>query len=434
MSMPKFPTDAGSLTRENVINQILSSISMEELGLSHVINAEGEKMQYILGTLEGSTPPEPATVDQVLQANDSVRKLLETTTHQQMLLKGKMSDALDAVGKIPPMPEITIGENGNWFVNGVDTGVSALGTAGETPYIGPNGNWWIGMTDTGESAKGDIGPQGPAGETPFIDQETETWWIGETDTGIKAVGPQGPQGVEGPQGNAGTVGTIVGTFPDYQTLIETIPVGTPGEFYYIAPDLYVWCTNKESWVNIGPIQGPEGPAGPQGIQGPVGPAGPQGAMGLTGPVGPVGPVGPQGTLASAYGLATSPWWATAAVPAGGDVPFSVLSNSLNVSLVDSGIQVANAGVYYMEFGINVDGGQTGAWNILINGTGTPSAFTTFATTGGTMKVCGSLLQYLYAGTVVKISNTTYGSINIGGNAVGASRTWTFGYLLVFRVA
>jgi len=44
MSMPKFPTDTGSLTRENVINQILSSIAMEELGLSHVLNVEGEKM------------------------------------------------------------------------------------------------------------------------------------------------------------------------------------------------------------------------------------------------------------------------------------------------------------------------------------------------------------------------------------------------------
>ncbi|QIO09256.1 Ig-like domain-containing protein [Acinetobacter lanii] len=53
--------------------------------------------------------------------------------------------------------------NGNWHVNGVDTGVQAQGAAGATgaagqngltPYIGSNGNWFIGTTDTGISAKG----------------------------------------------------------------------------------------------------------------------------------------------------------------------------------------------------------------------------------------------------------------------------------------
>jgi len=98
--MPKFPTDV-NITRDDAINQILSSIAMEELALSHVLNAEGEKLQYILGTLEGSTPPEPATIDQVLKANDSVRRLLEAVTYQQMFLKAKMADALEAVKEQP---------------------------------------------------------------------------------------------------------------------------------------------------------------------------------------------------------------------------------------------------------------------------------------------------------------------------------------------
>ena len=97
MSMPKFPSDTGSLTKENVLNQILSSIAMEELGISHLLNAEGEKMQYILGTLEGVTPPViPATIEQVLQANQSIQKLLGTIMMQQVFLKAKMSDVLDA--------------------------------------------------------------------------------------------------------------------------------------------------------------------------------------------------------------------------------------------------------------------------------------------------------------------------------------------------
>ena len=42
-----------SITREDVINQILSSIAYEELALSHILNAEAEKIEYILGILPG---------------------------------------------------------------------------------------------------------------------------------------------------------------------------------------------------------------------------------------------------------------------------------------------------------------------------------------------------------------------------------------------
>ena len=40
-----------------------------------------------------------------------------------------------------------IGINNNWWVNGVDTGVSALGQVGVTPHIGVNGNWWVGAME-----------------------------------------------------------------------------------------------------------------------------------------------------------------------------------------------------------------------------------------------------------------------------------------------
>lgn len=51
-----------------------------------------------------------------------------------------------------------IGENGNWYVNEADTGVSATGPAGDTgpagpaPEIGSNGNWVIDGNDTGVRA------------------------------------------------------------------------------------------------------------------------------------------------------------------------------------------------------------------------------------------------------------------------------------------
>ena len=53
MSMANIPnvTPAITLTREDSINLLLVSIAMEELALSHILNAEGEKIDYILGTL-----------------------------------------------------------------------------------------------------------------------------------------------------------------------------------------------------------------------------------------------------------------------------------------------------------------------------------------------------------------------------------------------
>lgn len=95
MSLPSFPNVDPPIQREDAVNQILSSIAMEELGLSHILNAEGEKMQYILGTLPGLSGP-AATVEDVLKANESVRGLLETAVQNQLFLKGKMQGALDA--------------------------------------------------------------------------------------------------------------------------------------------------------------------------------------------------------------------------------------------------------------------------------------------------------------------------------------------------
>ena len=55
---------------------------------------------------------------------------------------------------------IEVGENGNWWIDGEDTGLSAVGGGtGEVPRIaiGENGNWWINGEDTGVSAEGQAG-------------------------------------------------------------------------------------------------------------------------------------------------------------------------------------------------------------------------------------------------------------------------------------
>lgn len=145
------------------------------------------------------------------------------------------------------------------------------GAQGDPGLPGPRGS------DGFPGAQGDPGPQGPQGvQGP------------KGDKGDK--GDDGPQGI---QGIAGTVGTIIGSFDTLDLLKAAIPVGTPGEFYIIEPDLYVWDTINNTWKNVGEIQGPQGiqgVEGPKGEDGTIGPEGPQGEDGNTGKEGPPGPI------------------------------------------------------------------------------------------------------------------------------------------------
>ena len=101
-----------------------------------------------------------------------------------------------------------IGENGNWWIGGVDTGVPATGADGQdgaTPEISSNGNWWIGGVDTGVPAKGQDGEDGEDGVTPHIG-ENGNWWIGNVDTGVPAKGQDGADGEDGVTPNIGENG------------------------------------------------------------------------------------------------------------------------------------------------------------------------------------------------------------------------------------
>ncbi len=102
MSLPNFPNIDPPIQREDAVNQILSSIAMEELGLSHILNAEGEKLQYILGTLHGTSPC--ACPQDVLAVNKSVTALVEAVTQNQMLLKSKLEKVLEFCPLPPPPP------------------------------------------------------------------------------------------------------------------------------------------------------------------------------------------------------------------------------------------------------------------------------------------------------------------------------------------
>lgn len=142
MSMPTFPQNDPPLTREGSLNEIISSIAAEELSLSHLLNVEGEKLQYVLGTMPGLDGA--ASLDEVMQVNKSVKDTLSGIMEQQMALTSK----LGAVLKAPTLP----GPEGPMGAEGPEGPMGpAEGEAGPDGPDGPDG------------AEGPAGPTGPTG-------------------------------------------------------------------------------------------------------------------------------------------------------------------------------------------------------------------------------------------------------------------------------
>ncbi len=147
MSQPTFPVISPELTRDEALNMILASIAMEELGLSHIINAEGEKLQYVLGTLPGKNGA-PASVDQVIEVNKSIKCLLDSVMQNQMLLRTKMEEVLCASNGPNPGPTGPTGPTGP--AGGATGATGATGPMGRAGPVGP---------------RGAIGPMGPPGHS-----------------------------------------------------------------------------------------------------------------------------------------------------------------------------------------------------------------------------------------------------------------------------
>jgi len=96
MSFPTIPeiSPTISLDRSQVINLLLASVALEELSLAHVINAEAEKLQAVLGTLPGLAIT-ATSIAELLTVNREVRRTLQTVIKKEMLLEFKLEDILD---------------------------------------------------------------------------------------------------------------------------------------------------------------------------------------------------------------------------------------------------------------------------------------------------------------------------------------------------
>ena len=309
MSMPTFPQIDPPLTREGSLNEIIASIAAEELSLSHILNAEGEKLQYVLGTLPGLG--EAAALTEVMQINQSVQDTMSNIMEQQMLLSGKLSAAMTA----PVLPG-PAGPTGATGATGPAEGAAGVtGTTGPTGAEGPIGV--VGAT----GLTGATGPAGAAGAT----------------------GPTGADGAVGPTGTTGPLGATGVTGP-------TGPTGADGA---------VGATGA-----TGPT-GADGAAGLAGVVGAAGAAGPTGATGLTGPTGPTGPA-----LSSAFAANTQ---GSSVLVALGGTPIALpnaqlLSPDITVNAGNTVFTVVTPGTYQISYHVNTTAALLMGTRLVINGT------------------------------------------------------------------
>lgn len=114
MSFPNIPniTPLISVGTDQTIPLLLASIALEEMALAHIMNAEAEKLQFVLGTLDTDVlGPEEVTLADLLDVNASVQRTLRDVIKKEMLLQFKFENVLDLIA-ITPLPG-TLNGNGN---------------------------------------------------------------------------------------------------------------------------------------------------------------------------------------------------------------------------------------------------------------------------------------------------------------------------------
>ena len=97
MSMPNIPniTPEINLCKEDVANVLYMSIAMQEISLSHILNAEGEKIQSYLGTLEGQEVKKDIKIEELRDLDNVVNDTLKAITKKELLLLMKLEETKD---------------------------------------------------------------------------------------------------------------------------------------------------------------------------------------------------------------------------------------------------------------------------------------------------------------------------------------------------
>jgi hypothetical protein len=277
-------------------------------------------------------------------------------------------------------PGSNFGKTKNFTV-GALSGFIGAGSQGVQGPAGEAGATGAAGADGTDGADGVDGAQGPAGNDGATGQAGPA---GQT-------GPAGATGQAGAQGVAGSDGTsisVLGTVANCSGLPTS--GNTSGDLYVLdsddagctygagaAGDGYVW-TSGNTWLNIGPLRGPQGIQGVAGSQGDQGAAGTngingeqgiQGIQGIQGQPGQNGSNGPQGQTG-----------------AQGETGATGLQGPIGLTGPSGAVESVNAGT-----GISVTPNTTGNVTVsLASGTSTQTTGSISATISA--GVSGGLLQ------------------------------------------
>ncbi len=74
----------GTATRTQAITDVIESVALEETALSHILNAEGEKIQKMVAMQD-------ATPEILLATNKSVESMVNAVSRLEMILQSKLS-------------------------------------------------------------------------------------------------------------------------------------------------------------------------------------------------------------------------------------------------------------------------------------------------------------------------------------------------------
>ena len=192
--------------------------------------------------------------------------------------KGNKGDT-GATGK--GISSVAVNPTNNHLIVTYDDSTTA--DAGEVPTVkgdtGAKGPQGI-QGEKGD--KGDKGDTGATGTAATISLGNVTSGVSPdiTNSGTSSAAvfnftlPKGDKGDKGDKGNDGQDGKsfeVKAQYPTEAALIAAHPTGQPGDAYFVGtgdnPDLYVWMSEAQEWLNNGPIAGVKGDKGDTGDDG-----------------------------------------------------------------------------------------------------------------------------------------------------------------------
>lgn len=97
MSMPEIPKNRHRPSIEETIIDLLESIALEEISLSHLINAEAETLQAFVG--ENLDFPTNPSNDDILRFNVTVQRVMETLMFKELFLLRKLEAVIQIGSK-----------------------------------------------------------------------------------------------------------------------------------------------------------------------------------------------------------------------------------------------------------------------------------------------------------------------------------------------